>query len=144
MRRRDIVGLCIVTAATAGLVAYRAIYIEPRAWGALCAASAPPLACLPRAGLIWLQRYYLWGTISLGLGLWSFAWRAPFTIQIAAIVIGIAGIENYNATWGAVGAALGAWAWLRDDGKVGSAGLHHRSLEPVAPPMAEPKGPEGP
>ncbi len=118
MRRRDYIGFGVVVAATAALIAYRYAFIEPRAWGAICAAAHPPLACLPRAGLIWLQRYYLWGGIALALGLWAFAWGAPFAIQVAAVVIGIAGIENYNATWGAIGAALGAWAWLRrEDGR---------------------------
>ncbi len=114
-RRRDRVGLGIVALATAGLIAYRGFFIEPREWGAICAAAQPPLACLPRDGLVWLQRYYLWGVVSLLLGLWAFAWRAPFAVQVAAVVIGIAGIENYNATWGAAGAALGAWAWLRQE-----------------------------
>jgi hypothetical protein len=113
--RRDWAGLGLVAVATAGLIAYRAVFIEPREWGAICAAAPPPLACLPRAGLIWLQRTYLWGAASLLLGIWAFAWRAPFAVPVAAIVIGIAGIENYNATWGAAGAALGAWAWLRRD-----------------------------
>ncbi len=113
MRRRDFYGLGLVAAATAALIAYRAAFIEPRAWGALCAAAGPPLACAPRAGLIWLQRYYLLGAGSLTLGLWAFAWRARFGVQVAAVIIGIAGVENYNATWGAVGASLGAWAWLR-------------------------------
>ena len=140
MRRRDIIGLGIVAAATAGLIAYRAVYIEPRVWGALCASAQPPLACLPRAGLIWLQRYYLWGTISLALGLWAFAWRAPFAIHILAIIIGIAGIENYNATWGAVGAALGAWAWLGAS-RNGALAIAARTGHA---PMARPLGPEGP
>jgi hypothetical protein len=118
MRRRDFWGLGVVAAATASLIAYRAAFIEPRAWGALCAAAQPPLACVPRAGLIWLQRYYLLGGASLALGLWAFAWRARLAVQVAAVIIGIAGVENYNATWGAAGAALGAWAWLRrEDGR---------------------------
>jgi hypothetical protein len=113
MRRRDFYGLALVATATTALVAYRAVFIEPRAWGALCASAQPPLACMPRAGLIWLQKYYLLGIVSLALGLGAFAWRARFGVQLAAVIIGIAGVENYNATWGAAGAALGAWAWLR-------------------------------
>jgi hypothetical protein len=116
MRRRDWVGLLLVVAALAGFVAFRAAYIEPREWGALCVAAAPPLACLPRGGLIWMQRFYLWGSLSLALGLWGFAWRGGFAAQLAAVVLGIAAIENYNATWGAIGLALGVWAWLRRDG----------------------------
>ena len=111
-RTRDWVGLAVVVAAGAGMALYRAHFIEPRAWGAVCAAAAPPLACLPRAGLLWLQREYLWGTVALLLGLWSFLARGPFVVAIAAIAVGVAGVENYNATWGMLGAALGVWAWL--------------------------------
>ena len=111
--RRDWVGLAVVLAAAAALLAYRAIYIEPRAWGAVCAAATPPLACLPRAGLLWLQQSYLWGAIALALGLWAFLLRAPFPVRVATVVAGVAAVANYNATWGMVGAALGVWAWLR-------------------------------
>jgi hypothetical protein len=68
---------------------------------------------VPRSGLLWLQREYLLGTVSLGLGLWALFGRGGFGVQLAAVVIGIAGVENYNATWAMVGAALGGWAWLR-------------------------------
>jgi hypothetical protein len=78
--------------------------------------AAPPLACLPRGALIWLQRTYLWGTLSLMFGVWGFAWRGGFPVQLLAVLFGIAAIENYNATWGAVGLALGIWAWTRRDG----------------------------
>jgi hypothetical protein len=30
------------------------------------------------------------------------------------MIVGIASVQNYNATWGMLGAALGAWAWLRE------------------------------
>jgi hypothetical protein len=30
------------------------------------------------------------------------------------MIVGIAGVQNYNATWGMLGAALGAWAWLSE------------------------------
>jgi hypothetical protein len=116
MQRRDVWGLAVVAAAAVGLIAYRAWFIEPREWGALCVAAAPPAACVPRAALIWLQRYYLWGAGSLALGLFGFAWGGGFGAQLAAIILGVAAIENYNATWGAIGLALGAWAWLRRDG----------------------------
>ena len=116
MRRRDIYGLGAAVLATAGLIAYRQVYLEPRQWGALCVSAAPPLACVPRDGLIWLQHYYLLGIVSLALGLWGFAWRGRFAAQLGAVLFGIAALENYNATWGAVGAALGAWAWLRREG----------------------------
>lgn len=113
MRQRDIIGLAAVLLATAALIAYRQIFLEPREWGSACVAAAAPLACMPRAGLIWLQHYYLLGIASLALGLWGLAWRGGFPAQIGAVLLGIAAVENYNATWGAIGAALGAWAWLR-------------------------------
>ena len=116
MRRRDWVGLGAVLLVWAALIAYRQLYLEPRAWGALCVSARPPLACLPRQGLIWLQRYYLIGSASLALGVWGLAWRGGFAVQLGAVLIVIAAVENYNATWGAIGAALGAWAWLRREG----------------------------
>ncbi len=116
MGKRDVAGFLVAAVALAGLVAFRYAYIEPRAWGALCVSASPPFACLPRGGLIWMQRYYLWGSLSLAFGLWGFAWFGGFAAQLAAVVLGIAAIENYNATWGAIGLALGAWAWLRREG----------------------------
>ncbi len=115
MQRRDMWGLATVVAATVGMIAYRAYFIEPRSWGALCVLASPPIACLPRAALIWLQRYYLWGAGSLALGLFGFAWGGGFAAQLAAVILGVAAIENYNATWGAIGLVLGAWGWLRRD-----------------------------
>jgi hypothetical protein len=116
MRQRDVWGLAVVAAAVAGFVAYRQVYLEPRAWGALCAAAAPPAACMPRAGLIWLQHYYLLGAGSLLAGLLGFAYWGRFPAQLAAVGLGVAAIENYNATWGAIGAALGVWGWVRREG----------------------------
>ncbi len=116
MGKRDLIGLLVAAAALGGFVCFRYAYIEPREWGALCVSASPPLACLPRGGLILMQRYYLWGGLSLALGLWGFAWRGGFAVQLAAVVLGIAAIENYNATWGTIGLALGVWAWLRRDG----------------------------
>jgi hypothetical protein len=110
--RRDVAGVVVVAACLAGVIAYRAAYIEPRAWGAICAASAPPLACAPRAALLWLQQKYLWGSASLVLGLAAFLWRGPFWVAVAAIVVGVVAVENYNATWGMLGLALGAWVWV--------------------------------
>jgi len=114
--RRDWWGLGTVVSVAAALVLYRFYFIEPREWGAACVSASPPLVCLPRAGVIWLQRYYLWGGVSLALGLWGFAWGGAFAAQLGAVLFGVAGIENYNATWGAIGLALGAWGWLRRDG----------------------------
>ena len=113
MRRRDWSGLAVVAAVTALAILYRAYFLEPRAWGAACAAAHAPLACLPRAGLIWLQGKYALGGAALVLGLVGLAWRGGFPAQLGAVLAGILAIENYNATWGAVGLALGAWGWLR-------------------------------
>jgi hypothetical protein len=38
------------------------------------------------------------------------------------VLFGIAAVINYNATWGMVGAALGAWTWLRAPGAATDAG----------------------
>ena len=111
--RRDRLGLAVVAAWTVAMIAYRYAYIEPRAWGAICAATqGAPLACVPRAGLLWLQREYLWGGVSLALGLVAFLFRGPFWMAVGAILVGIGGVENYNATWAMVGLALGAWVWV--------------------------------
>jgi len=114
-RQRDAAGLAVVVAAVAAVMLYRATYLEPVIWGTLCAAASPPLACVPRAALMWLQGHYLMGIASLAFGLWGFAWRGGFGVQLAAIVAGIAALDNYNATWGALGAALGAWGWVSRD-----------------------------
>lgn len=110
--RRDAAGLAAVAAALAALLLYRAWGVEPREWGAVCAAAAPPLACAPRAVLLWLQHWQLWGAGALALGLWAFM-GGPFAAAAAAVALGGAAVVNYNATWGMIGAALGAWAWLR-------------------------------
>jgi hypothetical protein len=112
MRRDDLIGLAAVVASLGLLIAYRHWFIEPRAWGATCAAAAPPLICAPRAALLWLQQYGLWGAGGLALGLWAFL-GGPFVVAVAAVALGAAGVVNYNATYGMLGAALGAWAWLR-------------------------------
>ena len=115
MRRRDWYGLAAALAVLGGTLLYRAIYVEPREWGALCAAAAVPLACLPRAGLQWLQHWQLWGAGALALGLWAFAGRAPFAVRVAAVALGAVAAANYNASWGVLGAVLGAWAWIRPE-----------------------------
>jgi hypothetical protein len=118
MSRRDWIGLALVLATTAGLIAFRLAYVEPREWGALCAGASPPVACLPRAGLIWLQHYGLWGLGALAAGLWAFL-GGPFAAGVAAVALGVAGVVNYNATWGMLGAALGGWSWIRRAGRNG-------------------------
>ncbi len=110
--RRVLPGLLTVLAVTAAMLAYRYWYIEPRHWGATCAAADAPAICAPRAALLWLQHWWLWGGAALGLGLAAFiSGRQP--LATAAVALGVVAIINYNATWGAIGVALGAWAWLR-------------------------------
>ncbi|TPG57517.1 hypothetical protein EAH89_11395 [Roseomonas nepalensis] len=110
--RRDLVALLAVAAAIGLMVAYRHVYVEPRAWGALCLDLAQaPLACQPRAVLLWLQHWQLWGAVAMGLGIWAFV-GAPFPVRAAAVAMGVIAVLNFNATWGMVGAALGGWAWV--------------------------------
>jgi len=111
MRRADWLGLAVVAASLGGLILYRQVYVEPREWVGVCAAATPPLACLPRAALVWLQHWYLWGTGALLLGLWAFL-GGPFAAAVAAVALGAAAVANYNATWGMLGLALGAWGWI--------------------------------
>ena len=33
-------------------------------------------------------------------------------MAIAGVALGAAGVVNYNASFGLLGAALGAWAWI--------------------------------
>ena len=114
MSRRDWLGLLIAIGVLGAMLGYRAAYVEPREWGALCAAAAPPLACAPRAALLWLQHWQLWGAGALGLGLWAFLGRGGggFPVRVAAVALGAVAVANYNATWGMLGLALGAWAWI--------------------------------
>ena len=109
---RHLAGFCVVFLCLAGLLAYRAWAVEPREWGAMCAQAVAPAACAPRAALLWLQQYGLWGGMALGLGIWAF-FGAPYAVSVAAVAIGGMAVVNYNATWGMVGLALGAWSWLR-------------------------------
>lgn len=111
MSRRDWLGLLIALGVLGAMLGYRAVHVEPREWGALCAAAAPPLACGPRAALLWLQHWHLWGAGALGLGLWAFL-GGPFALRVAAVALGAVAVANYNATWGMLGLALGAWAWI--------------------------------
>lgn len=110
--RRDIQGIIIVLVCLHALLAYRGMFIEPRAWGAICAGVAPALACAPRAALLWAQHYQLWGAAALGLGLWAFI-GAPFAVAVAGVAMGAAAVVNFNASWGMWGLALAGWAWVR-------------------------------
>ena len=120
MRRQDWLGLLIVLGVLGAMLGYRAVYVEPRAWGALCAAAAPPLACGPRAALLWLQHWQLWGAGALGLGLRAFL-GGGLAPRVAAVALGAVAVANYNATWGMLGLALGAWAWIGAAGREGTA-----------------------
>ncbi|MDB5315095.1 MAG: hypothetical protein JWO26_215 [Rhodospirillales bacterium] len=111
MTRRDWTGLLIALAALAAMLAYREIWVEPRAWGAICAASPRPFACEPRAALLWLQHWQLWGGGALVLGIWAFL-GGPHWVRVAALALGMIATVNFNATWGMLGAALGVWAAL--------------------------------
>lgn len=111
MTRRDWAGLAVVAVWVAALLVYRQVYIEPRDWGAICAASAAPFACAPRAALLWLQFWQLWGAAALALGLAAFV-GAGFWAAVGAVALGAAAVINYNATWGMLGLALGAWTWI--------------------------------
>lgn len=112
MTRRDAIGCAIVIVLSALMLWYRGVFVEPRAWGAACAAASAPLACLPRAALFWLQYRGLWGAAGLALGLWAFL-GGPFAVAVGAVAAGAIAAMNYNASFGLLGAALGAWAWLR-------------------------------
>lgn len=120
--RRDLYGIAAVLAVLLLTLAYRETYMEPRAWGVLCARAPPPAACIPRAALGWMQQWQLWGAAALVLGGWAFLLRAPFAVRVAAVAVGAVAVANYNATWGMLGAALGAWAWIRPEPRPGRAG----------------------
>jgi len=112
MTRRDWTALGLLALAIALLVLYRHTMIEPRHWGATCAAPDAPSVCLVRAGFLWLQHWELYGIGALLLGIAAFL-GAPFAVAVAAVGLGAAAVINYNASWGMLGAILGAWRWLR-------------------------------
>ena len=121
MTKRDWTGLLIVLGALGALLAYRAAYVEPRAWATLCGGAAAPLACQPRAALLWLQHWQVWGGGALALGLWALL-GAPFAVRVAAVALGAMAVANYNVTWGVLGLVLGAWAWIGAAGPRAPAG----------------------
>jgi hypothetical protein len=114
MKRRDWAAATLLLVWLWALLAYREAYVEPRSWGAACVAAAAPLACLPRAGLLWMQQYAVWGGAALAFGLAAFLAgpRWDWGLALAALMFGIAGVVNYNATFGLLGGAIGFWAWL--------------------------------
>ena len=110
--RRDLWALLAVAAAIGLMTAYRHVYVEPRAWGAICLdLSGAPFACRPRAALLWLQHWQFWGAGAMLLGFWAFL-GGPLAVRGAAVALGVIAVLNFNATWGMIGAALGAWAWV--------------------------------
>ncbi|MGH7050545.1 MAG: hypothetical protein ACREFV_08705 [Acetobacteraceae bacterium] len=132
--RRDLPALAFVIAAIVGVMLYRRYGVEPRYWAAACIAETPPVGCLPRAAVVWLQGQGLWGWVALAVGLAAFISRR-FTLVIAALVLGGAAIVNFNASLGAFGAALGAWTWLR---LPHAAPPRHRDTRGQAPPGSAP------
>lgn len=110
--RRDLPALAFVVAAIVGVMLYRRYGVEPRYWAAACIAQSPPVGCLPRMAVVWLQGEGLWGWAALALGLAAFICRR-LSLVIAALVLGGAAVVNFNASLGMFGAALGAWTWLR-------------------------------
>jgi hypothetical protein len=111
MGRRDWIGLVAAAGGLGLMLLFRHVYVEPREWGSLCLGAAPPLACRPRAALLWLQHWQLWGGGAMLLGLWTFL-GGPFWVRVAAVALGAVATANYNATWGLLGLLLGAWAWI--------------------------------
>jgi len=130
MRTRDWVGLAVLLLWVPALVLYRHGFVEPRRWVALCAQGGG-LACGLRAALLWAQRQDAFGLGAVVLGLWAFL-GGPFSIRFAAVALGVAGVVNYNVTWAMLGAALGAWAWLRPARRRAGAG----SAAAPGPPAA--------
>lgn len=113
--KKDIRALALAILVVGAMALYRGVWVEPRAWGAACldlSAAGTPLACWPRAGLVWLQHWGLWGLGALALGVWSFL-GAPRAVRAAAVALGLVALLNHNATYGVLGAWLGAWAWAR-------------------------------
>lgn len=110
----DALGLALVAVLLAGMVAFRAIYVVPRFWGAACVAAEQPWSCIPRGITIWLQGFYGWGAAALYAGLLTLI-RVPSGMPVAAVTLGLLAIVNQNATWGALGLLLGAWSWIRRD-----------------------------
>ncbi|WP_458095782.1 hypothetical protein [Roseomonas sp. WA12] len=119
--KRDLRAALAVLAAIGLMVLYRYLQVEPREMGALCLDMAQaPFACRPRAVLLWLQHWQLWGAAALALGVWAFI-GAPFAVRAAAVAMGVIAVLNFNATWGMVGAALGGWAWVEANARARSA-----------------------
>jgi len=115
MRKQDLIGILAIALVTGGMLLYRHLGVEPLRWGSACIAENPPWPCQPRAWLMWMQHWGLWGIGAMLLGLWAFlapARSAPFAVRVAAVAAGIIAMLNYNATWGVLATTLGIWSWI--------------------------------
>ena len=65
----DAMGIALVAATLGLMMLFRAVYVEPREWGAICVAVDPPLSCIPRNITLWMQGWYGWGAAALYAGL---------------------------------------------------------------------------
>ena len=110
--RAHVLAVMAILAGVGALLAFRAAYVDARAWGAACAEAGPAWPCLPREALLWLQYWSLWGLGALALGLCAFL-TGWLPVAAASVALGAMAVANYNATWGVLGAALGVWAWIR-------------------------------
>lgn len=109
--RNRVLILLLLALWLAAWLAWREWGIEPREWGALCAAANPPWPCAPRAALAWAQGEYAFGAAALALALAGFLLRSQ-VLALPGLALGLAALVNYNATWGMVAVALGLWTWL--------------------------------
>ncbi|MBE9605211.1 hypothetical protein IAI18_10065 [Acetobacteraceae bacterium H6797] len=115
MRKQDLIGILAIALVTGGMLLYRHLGVEPLRWGSVCIAADAPWPCQPRAWLMWMQHWGLWGIGAMLLGLWAFlapGRSAPFAVRVAAVAAGIVAVMNYNATWGVLATTLGIWSWI--------------------------------
>jgi hypothetical protein len=112
--RRHALGLAAVLFTALALELFRRVWFEPRAIGLACLhATAPSLICATRTGIGLLTHFQVFGAAALVLGILAFA-TARFTLAVLAVCVGVAGLIDYNISWGMLGAALGGWTWLSD------------------------------
>jgi hypothetical protein len=111
MRRGEWIGIPIAAFGVGLLAVFRARVALSPAWDAACEAARPPLLCAPRAWLFWSEYWGLWGGAALLLGVIGLAGRrsAP---SVAALALGVVAVLDGNVSFGLLGAALGAWAWI--------------------------------
>jgi hypothetical protein len=113
MRPHHLAGAVIVLLTAAALETIRIFWLDPREIAIACAHhTAPQGICAARDTIGILAHYGLIGTAALALGILALATQR-FPLAVAALCCGAAGLINYNISWGMLGAALGAWTWLR-------------------------------